>query len=41
MEEQQEAMLLEKQYKIPFALFREAFIAFQKKFVFPDRKSVV
>lgn len=30
-----EGMLLEKQYKIPFELFREAFTAFQKKFVYP------
>ncbi|MBQ8078691.1 MAG: YcxB family protein [Oscillospiraceae bacterium] len=41
MEEQQEAMLLEKQYKIPFALFREAFIAFQKKFVFPRNYAIM
>lgn len=28
-------LLLEKQYKIPFAMFREAFTAFQKRFVYP------
>ena len=28
-------LLLEKQYKIPFDLFREAFIAFQRRFVYP------
>lgn len=35
MEEKQQALLLEKQYRIPFELFREAFIAFQKRFVYP------
>ena len=33
--ETQASMLMEKQYKIPFEMFREAFIAFQKKFVLP------
>ncbi len=28
-------LLLEKQYKIPFDMFRNAFIAFQRKFVYP------
>ena len=28
-------LLIEKQYTIPFELFRTAFIAFQKKFVYP------
>jgi hypothetical protein len=28
-------MLLEKQYKIPFDMFRDAFIAFQRRFVYP------
>lgn len=35
MEEEKTGILLEKQYRIPFGLFREAFIAFQKRFVFP------
>lgn len=30
-----ENMLLEKQYHIPYALFKKAFTAFQKKFVYP------
>lgn len=30
-----DGMLIEKQYKIPFEMFREAFIAFQKRFVYP------
>ena len=32
---EEKTVLLEKQYRIPFELFREAFIAFQKRFVFP------
>ena len=30
-----DGLLMEKQYKIPFEMFRNAFIAFQKKFVYP------
>ncbi len=35
MTEENKALLIEKQYKIPFAMFREAFTAFQKRFVYP------
>ncbi|MBP0973915.1 MAG: YcxB family protein [Oscillospiraceae bacterium] len=35
MEETRDGMLLEKQYKIPFEMFRSAFIVFQKRFVYP------
>lgn len=35
MEQKTEGLLLEKQYRIPFELFREAFTAFQKQFVYP------
>lgn len=35
MEKNTEGLLLEKQYRIPFELFREAFISFQKQFVYP------
>ncbi len=31
----QEGLLLEKSYQIPYALFKAAFTAFQKKFVYP------
>ena len=34
-------MLLEKQYKIPFDMFRDAFIAFQKKFVYPKSYAIM
>ena len=34
-------MLLEKQYKIPFDMFRNAFIAFQKKFVYPKSYAIM
>ena len=34
-------MLLEKQYKIPFDMFRDAFIAFQKKFVYPKSCAIM
>lgn len=34
-EHKTDGLLLEQQYKIPFALFRDAFIAFQKEFVYP------
>lgn len=30
-----QSLLLEKQYKIPFDMFRDAFTAFQRKFVYP------
>ena len=32
---EEKSLLLEKQYKIPFDMFRNAFIAFQRKFVYP------
>lgn len=35
------SLLLEKQYHIPFELFREAFIAFQKRFVYPRNYAVM
>ena len=34
-------MLLEKQYKIPFDMFRNAFIAFQRKFVYPKSYAIM
>lgn len=34
-------LLLEKQYKIPFEMFRSAFIAFQRKFVYPRSYAVI
>ena len=34
-------MLLEKQYKIPFDMFRDAFIAFQRKFVYPKSYAIM
>ena len=36
-----EGMLLEKQYTIPFALFRAAFTAFQKRFVYPKSRIAI
>ncbi len=35
MQDNTPAPLLEQQYRIPFALFQKAFIAFQKKYVYP------
>ena len=35
------SLLLEKQYHIPFELFREAFIAFQRRFVYPRNYAVM
>ena len=32
---------MEKQYKIPFDMFRNAFIAFQKKFVYPKSYAIM
>ena len=34
-------MLLEKQYKIPFDMFRDAFVAFQRKFVYPKSYAIM
>ena len=34
-------LLMEKQYKIPFDMFRNAFIAFQRKFVYPRTYAVM
>jgi hypothetical protein len=36
-----QVLLLEKQYTIPFALFRKAFTAFQKRFVYPRNYAVM
>ncbi len=35
MQNETPSILLEKQYHIPFALFKKAFTAFQKKYVYP------
>lgn len=34
-------LLIEKQYKIPFEMFREAFITFQKRYVYPRTYTVM
>lgn len=34
-------LLIEKQYRIPFDMFRNAFIAFQRKFVYPRTYAVM
>ena len=39
--EQLDGLLLEKQYQIPFELFRDSFTAFQKKFVYPRNYAVM
>ena len=41
METQKQAILLEKSYHIPFAMFREAFTAFQKRFVYPRTYCII
>lgn len=40
-ENKTDGLLLEKQYQIPFDLFRNAFIAFQRKFVYPKTYAIM
>ena len=40
-ENKTDGLLLEKQYKIPFDMFRNAFIAFQRKFVYPKTYAIM
>lgn len=40
-ETRKDGLLLETQYRIPFDMFRNAFIAFQKKFVYPRSYAVM
>ena len=40
-ENKNDGLLMEKQYKIPFAMFRDAFTAFQKKFVYPRNYAIM
>ena len=40
-ENKTDGLLLEKQYQIPFDMFRNAFIAFQRKFVYPKTYAIM
>ena len=40
-ENKNDGLLLEKQYQIPFDMFRNAFIAFQRKFVYPKTYAIM
>ncbi len=39
--EEQAKPLIEKQYRIPFAMFRTAFLAFQRRFVYPKNYCIM